>query len=59
MSAGEPGVPAAWVDAARASLAAVRFTPARKDERAVRSRLLLGLHFAPAADRQERRLGHG
>jgi hypothetical protein len=48
VSAGEPGIPAPWVDAARASLAAVRFTPARKDERAVRSRLLLSLRFAPA-----------
>lgn len=48
VSAGEPGIPAAWVDAARASLTAVRFTPARKDERAVRSRLLLSLRFAPA-----------
>jgi hypothetical protein len=37
VSAGEPGIPAGWVDAARASLAAIRFTPARKDERAVRA----------------------
>ena len=46
VSAGEPGVPVGWVDAARASLAAIRFAPARKDERAVRSRLLLSVSFA-------------
>jgi hypothetical protein len=46
VTAGEPGIPAGWVDAARASLAAIRFAPARKDERAVRSRLLLSVSFA-------------
>ena len=49
VTAGEPGIPARWVDAARASLAAIRFAPARKDERAVRSRLLLSVSFAAAA----------
>ena len=43
VSAGEPGIPDAWIDAARAGLAATRFAPARKDERAVRSRLLLSV----------------
>jgi len=51
VSAGEPGIPAGWVDAARASLAAIRFAPARKDERAVRSRLLLSVSFATAESR--------
>ena len=37
---------AEWVDAARASFFAMRFTPARKDDRAVRSRLLLSVSFA-------------
>src|SRR5262249_52708720 len=46
VSAGEPGIPAGWVDAARASLAAIRFTPARKDDQAVRSRLRLSVSFA-------------
>ncbi len=48
VSAGEPGIPAGWVDAARANLAGIRFTPARKDERAVKSRLLLSVSFAAA-----------
>ena len=48
VTAGEPGIPDRWVDAARASLAAIRFAPARKDERAVRSRLLLSVSFAAA-----------
>ena len=48
---GEPGIPAGWVDAARASLSAIRFAPARKDERAVRSRLLLSVSFAAAGTR--------
>jgi periplasmic protein TonB len=51
VNAGEPGIPAGWVDAARASLAAIRFAPARKDERAVRSRLLLSVSFSPAGTR--------
>jgi len=51
VSAGEPGIPAAWLDAARKSLAAIRFTPARKDDQPVRSRLLLGVSFAPAGTR--------
>jgi hypothetical protein len=51
VSAGETGIPAGWVDAARASLAAIRFAPARKDERAVRSRLLLSVSFAHAGTR--------
>ena len=56
VSAGEPGVPGGWVEAARASLAAVPFTPARKDERAVKSRIQVSLSFLP--NRQERRLRH-
>ena len=51
VSAGEPGLQAAWLDAARANLASIRFTPARKDERAVRSRLLLSVSFTPAGTR--------
>jgi len=53
VSAGEPGVPVAWVDAARASLATIRFAPARKDERPVRSRLLLSVSFARTEDSPE------
>lgn len=48
VTAGEAGVPGELLDAARASLAAVRFTPARKDERAVRSRVLLAIELAHA-----------
>jgi len=48
VSAGEPGTPSRWVELARAGLAAVRFTPARKDDRPVRSRLLLSVNFFPA-----------
>jgi hypothetical protein len=55
VSAGEPGIPAGWVDAARASLAAIRFAPARKDERAVRSRLLLSVSFAPGKGQFQQR----
>jgi hypothetical protein len=51
VTAGEPGIPDAWVDAARAGFAAMRFAPARKDERAVRSRLLLSVSFAAAGTR--------
>ena len=51
VTAAEPGTPAAWVDAARASLVAIRFAPARRDERAVRSRLLLSVSFAPAGSK--------
>src|SRR5262249_11278017 len=54
VSAGEPGIPAAWVSAARASLAGIRFEPARKDERAVRSRLLLSISFADAGTGDQR-----
>jgi hypothetical protein len=43
--AGEPGVPGELVEAARASLAATRFTPARKDERAVKSRIQVGIAY--------------
>lgn len=50
VSAGEPGIPARWVDLARAGLATVQFTPARKDDRAVKSRLLLSVNFAAAGD---------
>ena len=53
VSAGEPGIPAGWLDAARASLGAMRFAPARKDERAVRSRLLLSVSF-PAGEGRRR-----
>ena len=51
VSAGEIATPGHWLEAARASLATVRFTPARKDERAVRSRLLLSIDFAPPSER--------
>lgn len=50
VSAGEPGIPARWVDLARAGLATIQFTPARKDDRAVRSRLLLRVSFADAGE---------
>ena len=43
--AGEPGVPGEWVEAARARLAAIRFTPARKDERAVKSRIQIDIAY--------------
>jgi hypothetical protein len=46
VSAGEPGMPSRWVDLARRSLAGTRFTPGRKDGRAVRSRLLLSVNPA-------------
>ncbi len=46
VSAGEAAVPGRWVEAARATLTTVRFTPARKDERAVKSRVLLSINFA-------------
>jgi hypothetical protein len=46
VSAGDAAIPGHWVEAARASLTTVRFTPARKDERAVKSRLLLSVNFA-------------
>jgi hypothetical protein len=53
VSAGEAAVPGRWVEAARASLTTVRFTPARKDERAVKSRVLLSVNF------DERAAGNG
>ena len=46
VKAGESGAPDHLIEAARASLAAVRFTPARKDERAVKSRVLLSVSIA-------------
>lgn len=46
VSAGEPGIPARWMELARAGIASVRFTPGRKDDRAVKSRLLLSVNFA-------------
>jgi hypothetical protein len=39
--AGEPGMPDAWLEAARARLSAMRFLPARKGERPVKVRLLM------------------
>ncbi|MCC7483795.1 MAG: hypothetical protein IT529_02295 [Burkholderiales bacterium] len=47
VSAGGRATPATTVAAARAALSSVRFEPARKDERAVRSRILLSV--SPAA----------
>lgn len=49
VGAGESGIPAVWLEAARKSLLLIRFEPARKDERPVRSRLLLSVSFAAAA----------
>jgi hypothetical protein len=46
VAAGEAGVPERLVEATRASVAAVKFVPARKDERAVKSRLLVRIDFA-------------
>src|SRR5262245_42925933 len=46
VNAGDAAISRHWVEAARAFLANVRFAPARKDERAVKSRLLLGIDFA-------------
>jgi hypothetical protein len=46
VAAGEAGIPDRLVEATRASVAAVKFVPARKDERAVKSRLLLRIDFA-------------
>ena len=46
VKAGESGAPDNLVEAARASLTGVRFAPARKDERAVRSRVLLSVSLA-------------
>ena len=46
VAAGEAGVPERLVEATRASVGAVKFVPARKDERAVKSRLLLRIDFA-------------
>ena len=46
VSAGEPGMSSRSVELARRSLAGTRFTPARKDGRAVRSRLLLSVNPA-------------
>jgi hypothetical protein len=43
VKAGEPAMPGDLVEAARASLAAIRFAPARKDERAVKSVVLLSV----------------
>lgn len=43
VSAGAPGMPAGSLEAARSALATARFTPARKDARAVRSRLLVSV----------------
>jgi hypothetical protein len=48
VKAGEGDLPAHWLDAARARLAAVRFVPARKDERAVKSRLQVSIALDPA-----------
>jgi hypothetical protein len=45
VAAGEAGVPERLVEATRASVAAVKFVPALKDERAVKSRLLLRIDF--------------
>ena len=45
VTAGEGGVPAELLEAARASLAAVTFAPARKDERAVKSRIQVSLAY--------------
>ena len=45
VKAGEPGVPGELMEAARASLAATRFTPARKDERAVKSRIQVDIAY--------------
>ena len=45
--AAEP--PGYFEDAARAVLATARFFPARKDARAVRSRVLIGVNYDPAA----------
>ena len=45
VTAGETGVPADLLEAARASLAAVAFAPARKDERAVKSRIQVSLAY--------------
>ena len=45
--AAEP--PGYFEDAARAVLAAARFFPARKDARAVKSRVLIGVNYDPAA----------
>jgi hypothetical protein len=45
VAAGEAGVPGELLDAARASLTAVRFTPARKDERAVKSRIQVSIAY--------------
>jgi len=50
VSAGEPGIPARWMELARAGIAGIRFTPARKDDRAVKSRLLLSVNFAAEAE---------
>jgi len=40
---GESGLPVAVLDAARASLTAIPFTPGRKDDRPVKSRVLLSV----------------
>jgi hypothetical protein len=45
VNAGDAAISRHRVDAARALLANVPFAPARKDERAVKSRLLLGIDF--------------
>ena len=50
VNAGEDAVSRRWVEAARATLAKVRFEPARKDERTVKSRLLVGIDFARAGN---------
>lgn len=50
VSAGEPGIPARWMELARAGIAGIHFTPARKDDRVVKSRLLLSVNFAAEAE---------
>ena len=52
VTAGETDIPPELLEAAHAALAGVKFAPALKDERAVKSRLLLSITLSDALNRE-------